>query len=191
MVPMLLVRMKLLDTTLRQSLLDVAWQSIYHGLECSAPLLPTPDDYPEALRECHGSFVTLTKEDRLRGCIGTLEATRPLVEDTARNAFAAAFQDPRFSPLTQDELDLLQVKISILSLNIAIEFVSEPDLLRQLRPGIDGLIIQQGELRATFLPAVWDSLPDPADFLRELKRKAGITTDDEPLTAWRYTTEFF
>ena len=83
MVPMLLVRMKLLDTSLRQSLLDVAWQSIYHGLECSAPLLPTPDDYPEALRECHGSFVTLTKEDRLRGCIGTLEATRPLVEDTA------------------------------------------------------------------------------------------------------------
>ena len=191
MVPTPLVSTKLLNTSLRQSLLEVAWQSIHHGLECSAPLLPTPDEYPEALRERRGSFVTLTKEDRLRGCIGTLEATRPLVEDTARNAFAAAFQDPRFSPLTQDELDLLQIKISILSLNIPIEFASEPELLRQLRPGIDGLIIQQGELRATFLPAVWDSLPNPADFLRELKRKAGITANNPPLLAWRYTTEFF
>ncbi|MCI0590191.1 MAG: AmmeMemoRadiSam system protein A [Gammaproteobacteria bacterium] len=181
----------MLDTCLRQCLLDVAWQSIHYGLERSEPPLLKPDDYPEILREHRASFVTLTKEKRLRGCIGTLEAIRPLVEDTAHNAYAAAFQDPRFSPLTRGELDKLDLKISILSLSTPIAFTSEEDLLRQLRPGIDGLIIQQGDHRATFLPAVWDSLPNPTDYLRDLKRKAGITTNDEPLKAWRYTTEFF
>ncbi len=129
----------------------------------------------------------------MRGCIGSLEARRPLVEDIAHNAHAAAFHDPRFPPLSPAELADLTIHIAILQPAEALAFHSEAELLAQLRPGIDGLILQDGAHRATFLPAVWEGLPEPRQFLNELKRKAGLRMDywSDSIQAWRYTTESF
>jgi len=147
-------------------------------------------DYDESLQAIRASFVTLNIEGRLRGCIGALEARMPLVADVAEHAFAAAFRDPRFPPVSESELSSIHIHISILTPSSPIDFEDEADLLRQLRPGEDGLIIAKGNRRATFLPSVWESLPDKAQFLQHLKQKAGIDDDsDDPLQAWRYTTE--
>ncbi len=174
-----------------ETLLGVARESIGHGLEAGSPLPVRGPDYEQALQAVRASFVTLNIEGALRGCIGALEAKLPLVEDVAQHAFAAAFQDPRFPRLTQSELPHLDIHISILTPNEPMQFDGEADLLGQLRPGIDGLIIAQGSRRATFLPSVWESLPDPAQFLAHLKLKAGLgnRNSPEPLQAWRYTTE--
>ncbi len=120
------------------------------------------------------SFVTLTKHGELRGCMGTLEAHRPLGEDVEANARAAAFGDPRFPPLSRDELDQARVEVSLLSRAEPLRFTSEADALGQLRPGIDGVILAYGPRRATFLPQVWEQLPDPHTFMAQLKRKAGL-----------------
>ena len=134
-------------------------------------------------------LVTLELNGTLRGCIGSLEATQPLVSDVALRAHAAAFSDPRFSPLEENELADLAVKISVLFPRMPVYFDSPGDLLRQLRPGIDGLIIARGDRSATFLPSVWRSLPDPEIFLKHLKDKASIPADADDFKAWRYTTE--
>ena len=172
-----------------ETLLGIARDSIGHGLDAGDPMVAS--NYERALQAVRASFVTLNIEDRLRGCIGALEAKRPLVEDVAAHAFAAAFQDPRFPRLTHSEFPRLDIHISILTPSEPIQFDGETDLLGKLRPGIDGLIIAQGGRRATFLPSVWESLPDPAQFLAHLKLKAGLgdRTSTEPLQAWRYTTE--
>ena len=174
-----------------QTLLDVARRSIAHGLSQGSALPVSVADYDEVLQTVRASFVTLQMQGSLRGCIGTLEAKMPLVTDVAQHAFAAAFRDPRFSPLTGPEFQEVDIHISILTPSTAIDFHDEADLLRQLRPGLDGLIIARGDRRATFLPSVWESLPDKAQFLQHLKTKAGIYDDDadEPLKAWRYSTE--
>lgn len=122
------------------------------------------------------SFVTLTRHGELRGCMGTLEAHRPLGEDVEANARAAAFGDPRFPPLSRNELDQVRVEVSLLSRAEPLRFTSEADALAQLRPGIDGLILEYGPRRATFLPQVWEQLPEPRLFLAQLKRKAGLET---------------
>ncbi len=174
-----------------ETLLGVARESIAHGLDAGGPLPVRSADYEQTLRAVRASFVNLTIERALRGCIGALEATLPLVEDVAQHAFAAAFRDPRFPRLSRSEFPQLDLHISILTPNEPMQFENEADLLGQLRPGIDGLIIAQGCRRATFLPSVWESLPDPAQFLAHLKLKAGLGNRDspEPLQAWRYTTE--
>lgn len=130
-----------------------------------------------ALQEPGATFVTLMKDGHLRGCIGSLEALRPLAEDVAHNARAAAFRDPRFAPLTAAEWPDTRVEVSLLAPAEALSFANEPDLLAQLRVGEDGLILQWGHHRATFLPQVWESLPDKRQFLMELKRKAGLPQD--------------
>jgi AmmeMemoRadiSam system protein A len=137
------------------------------------------------------SFVTLKISNVLRGCIGTLEAVRPLVEDVSENAFAAAFRDPRFSPVTEAELHTLQIDISVLSSPQPMRFDSEADLIAQLRPGFDGLILEEGRRRGTFLPTVWESLPEPKEFLRQLKLKAGLHPNhwSQEMKAYRYYTE--
>ncbi|NOX92825.1 MAG: AmmeMemoRadiSam system protein A, partial [Gammaproteobacteria bacterium] len=129
----------------------------------------------------------------LRGCIGSLEAHRPLVEDIAHNARAAAFSDPRFSPVTAQELPALEFHLSVLSPAVPLRFESETDLLEQIRPGIDGLVLEDGPHRGTFLPAVWESLPDAAQFLQHLKLKAGLPKDhwSDTLKISRYTTQTF
>lgn len=177
----------------RETLLDIAQTSIRHGLETGRPLEVDITRYSEALRQSLACFVTLHIEGALRGCIGSLEAHRPLVEDVAENAFHAAFRDPRFPPLAQTELPRLDVAISVLSSAQALEFSSEDDLIRQLRPGIDGLVLEEGSRRGTFLPSVWESLRDPTQFLQHLKNKAGLPMDywSAQIKVARYTTESF
>lgn len=140
-------------------------------------LAPTPlAERPEWQRP-GASFVTLTQQDDLRGCIGSLEAYRPLAEDVRANACAAAFRDPRFPPLTASELARTQIGISLLTPAQAMDWRDEADALAKLRPHIDGVILSAGRHRATFLPQVWEQLPEPADFLAQLKRKAGLAAD--------------
>lgn len=172
-----------------QQLLDIARRSIAHGLQHGQPLPVAVEEFTAPLREQRATFVTLTKNRRLRGCIGTTEAVDPLVVSVAKNAYASAFTDPRFPPLAAEELPLIHISISLLTPPVQLLFSSEQDLIQQLRPGIDGLIITQDNHRATFLPSVWESLPEPAEFLVHLKRKAGMPASVQVARAWRYTTE--
>lgn len=182
-----------LDKNLRAKLLQIAEDSIRYGLAHGSPLPISLNDFPETLQVLRATFVTLNRREALRGCIGSLEASRPLVEDISHNAYAAAFSDPRFSPLTATELNGLEIHISILSPPQTMNFDSEQTLLSQLRPGIDGLILQDMGRRGTFLPSVWQSLPQASDFLSHLKLKAGLPAGywSDTLTVQRYTTESF
>lgn len=175
----------------QQRLLDLAKNSIQHGLQAGRPIKINLDDYPAELTEPCATFVTLQKNHQLRGCIGMLEAVRPLAEDIAENAFSAAFKDSRFPPLTADELDDLDIHLSILTPAEPVSFSSEQDLLAQLRPGIDGLILEEGYRRGTFLPSVWESLPEPKQFLQHLKQKAGLPSDywSQNIRIYRYQAE--
>lgn len=177
----------------RTQLLLVARESIEHGLQLDRPLRVQPEAYPTTLRKQRASFVTLHRHQELRGCIGHLEACLPLVVDVAENAFAAAFRDPRFPPLTSRELQDLEIHISVLTPAVPMCFTSEADLLRQLRPGLDGLILEDGHHRGTFLPSVWESLPEAEHFLSHLKLKAGLRPGywSSSLKVKRYTTESF
>ena len=120
------------------------------------------------------TFVTLTQRGALRGCIGSLEAHRPLLEDVKANARASAFRDPRFKPLTAEELDATQVEVSLLSPQRQLTFRDEQEALAQLRPLIDGVVFECDRYRSTFLPQVWEQLPSKEDFIRHLKLKAGL-----------------
>jgi len=177
----------------RELLHKVARASIEHGLRTGRPLAVDTARYPPPLREPGASFVTLNEHGQLRGCIGSLEAIRPLVEDVAHNAYAAAFSDPRFPPLRASELPDLDLHISVLSPATPMQFDSEQDLIRQLRPGVDGLVLEDGYHRGTFLPAVWESLPEPREFLQHLKLKAGLPPDywSDTIRVSRYVTESF
>jgi AmmeMemoRadiSam system protein A len=177
----------------RAQLVKVAKDSVRHGLIRGSPLPVHPAEYPPVLKALRASFVTLELGGRLRGCMGHLEAFAPLVVDVAENAYAAAFRDPRFPAVSTTEVDDLDFHISVLSPAVPLSFTSERDLLAQLRPGIDGLILAEGARRGTFLPSVWDSLPDPAQFLTHLKMKAGLAPNhwSETLKVSRYTTESF
>lgn len=160
----------------RRTLLDLAGSAIEKALT-GERLAVRAMDYPEPLRAPRATFVTLHVGGELRGCIGTLEVRRTLVEDVVHNARAAAFEDPRFPPLGHAEFERLDIHISVLSVPEPVAFASEEDLLRQLRPRVDGLILQAGLRRGTFLPSVWEQLPEPREFLRSLKRKAGLPAD--------------
>ena len=180
-----------LDEAAQQMLLNVARDSIGHGLvHADFPEVPVAD-YPPPLRAIACTFVTLHIEQALRGCIGSLRAHRPLVADVARHAFAAAFSDARFGPLEHTELEALHIHISVLSELEPVTFDSDANLLASLRPGIDGLLIESGDQRATFLPSVWSSFPDAGDFLAALKNKAGMDARITGYKAWRYTTHDF
>ncbi len=183
----------MLHSTDRETLGAVARESIRQGLRTGRAFAPEPDGYSGTLLMPRASFVTLHRNEQLRGCIGSLEARRSLVTDVAANAFAAAFRDPRFTPLRAGEWDGLTLHISVLSAPEPVAFDSETDLLSGLRSGIDGLILQEGDLRGTFLPSVWTSLPEPAEFLSHLKQKAGLPPNywSATLKIWRYETESF
>lgn len=130
-----------------------------------------------ALRAPGATFVTLFCSGELRGCIGSLKATRPVGIDVRENARAAAFRDPRFAPLTATEFDATSIEVSLLSCAEGVCFGTEAELWSRLRPGIDGVTLELGDHRATFLPQVWDSLRDPREFLAALKDKAGLPVD--------------
>lgn len=131
----------------------------------------------ERLAEPGASFVTLTQDGQLRGCIGTLQAQRSLLEDIEKNALAAAFRDPRFPPLSAAEWARTRIEVSLLGEAEPLHFTNEADALAQLRPGVDGVILSAGTHRATFLPQVWSQLPSPAEFMARLKQKAGLPSD--------------
>jgi hypothetical protein len=153
------------------------------------PVVQLP--HPTWLDELGSVFVTLTRKGQLRGCIGSLEAHRSLGRDIEANAQAAAFRDPRFLPLTEHELDQIRVEVSILSKPEAMTFSNEANALAQLRPGIDGVIFQSDEHRSTFLPQVWQQLPEPREFMGHLKQKAGLPTDywSDQVRLFRYTVD--
>ncbi len=154
-------------------LLPIARSSISEAL--GQPLEATEN--AAWLQDKAACFVTLTQQQELRGCIGTLEAHRSLLEDVKSNARAAAFQDTRFTPLTAKELNLTEIEISLLSATQLIDFSNEQEALAQLRPGIDGVVFEYGSYRSTFLPQVWQQLPDTAEFVAHLKHKAGLSPD--------------
>jgi AmmeMemoRadiSam system protein A len=176
----------------RTELLRLARASIEAGLETGA-LAPFPGTPNAQLHERRATFVTLRHAGHLRGCCGSIEARYELAEDVWRNAWASAFADPRFAPLSRGEYAGLHLHISVLTPLETMQVTSEEDLLTQLRSDIDGLLLTLGTSRATFLPAVWESLPNPQDFVRQLKLKAGWPANfwSSQIQAWRYTTESF
>jgi uncharacterized protein len=145
-----------------------------------AKALDAPEDAPEDapwLQEPGASFVTLTQNGRLRGCMGSLEARRPLLDDVKDNAVAAAVRDWRFSPLTPEELPITRIEVSLLSPLEPMTFTNEASAMAQLRPGVDGVVFECGRYRSTFLPQVWAQLPTPLEFMARLKYKSGLSAD--------------
>lgn len=138
-----------------------------------------PTEHAPWLQDVGATFVTLTRQQQLRGCVGSLLAHRPLHEDVRANAVAAGFRDPRFTPLTIEEFEVTQVEVSLLSPQEPMTFSDESDALLQLRPGIDGIVLEYAALRGTFLPQVWEQLPQAEEFMARLKVKAGL-----PSTFW-------
>ena len=181
----------ILDQQHEKLVFDVIHKSIKSGLKNGSAYTPKTEDYHEILQKQYAVFVTLKIKNHLRGCIGTTEATMPLINAAAHYAYAAAFSDLRFKPLMTSEYEQLLISVSILTPAEKINFSGEQDLLNQLRPGIDGLIISKGNARATFLPVVWETIKERKTFLNDLKRKAGIDQSEIPEQAWRYTTEYY
>jgi len=171
-----------------EALLDVAVESIRHRLVHDEPLPVVIQSFPSALAESGASFVTLHRDRELRGCIGTAQPWRALIADVAANACAAAFEDPRFDSINMHEIDALEIELSLLGPAVPLAVFSEVELLAALRPGRDGLILSEGSRRGLFLPAVWDSVNGPADFVRHLKEKAGIAKWSSRVTVHRFET---
>jgi uncharacterized protein len=182
----------MLEASERRRLLALAQRSIASGIGSQQPEPAPREVWTPALLQRRATFTTLTQAGELRGCCGSLEPLRPLAQDIWHNAWLSAFADPRFPPVIESELDSLEIAISVLSPLEPIEFGDEFDLLCNLEPRVDGIMLSCGVRSATFLPAVWELLPEPHEFLAELKRKAGWTSALPPGTrAWRYRTETF
>lgn len=187
----------------QQILLNLARQSIAYGLQHHTRLPIQSMDYPPELSAILSTFVTLHSTDKrstdkhsankLRGCIGGLRAHQALIEDVAQHAYAAAFEDPRFPALTTPEFDTLRIEISVLSPQTIIKCQTEAELLATLRPGQDGLTLKDGNYHGTFLPTVWEQLPNKQDFVTELKSKAGMPSGywSTTLQVFRYSTISF
>ena len=155
----------------KQTLLKIARESIELVVQEKTLLKLNIDSYTPALREHGASFVTLTVQHQLRGCIGTLEAHQPLVEDVREHAIAAALEDPRFLPVEKSELNRIRIEVSRLGAPEALSYESSEDLIKKLNPHVDGVIIKYGERKATFLPQVWEKIPDPSEFMNQLCHK--------------------
>ena len=159
----------------QQTLLHMAREAMEHAVrgEKLSPL--QIESLTQALREQGASFVTLTIRGQLRGCIGALEAYQPLADDVREHAVAAALEDPRFPPVREDELSRIQVEVSRLTLPVPLEYKDADDLLSKLRPHVDGVILRDGFHRATFLPQVWEKIPNQSEFLDNLCYKMGTS----------------
>ena len=177
----------------QQLMLKVACDSLKNGVRLGAPLPVDASKYEDQLVANMATFVTLNINEQLRGCIGSLMAHRPLIVDIADNAYSAGFRDPRFPHITANELDLLDIHISILTTPEPISFSSKDDLLQQIRPGVDGLILSDGFSRGTFLPSVWEQLPEKDQFLQHLLMKAGLPSNywSDSIKIERYETICF
>ncbi len=177
----------------RAQLLDIARTSMTHAAETGEPIRVDTGDLSAALTAIRCSFVTLRQAGELRGCTGSLEPTKPLAIDVAQATWRTSLSDPRFTPVRIDEVAHTHIEISVLAPLREFPVQSEQDLLAQLQPGIDGLVLAAGHYRATFLPKVWENLPDPREFVRHLKQKAGLAPSfwSEDIQVFRYHTETF
>ena len=166
-----------LTTEEKETLLRLARQALEMGVR--GQTLPPLDleSMPPRLQEDGVSFVTLTIDGNLRGCIGALEPSMPLADDVREHAVAAALQDYRFPNVSPDELSQIEIEVSRLTIPVPLEYTTPEDLLNKLRPGIDGVLLRDGPRRATFLPQVWEKIPDPAEFLDNLCYKMGAESD--------------
>jgi AmmeMemoRadiSam system protein B/AmmeMemoRadiSam system protein A len=182
-----------LGTAEKQQLLYVARGAIHHKLTSRDDYNINLDHFPDVFKVDGAAFVTLNLGGTLRGCIGSLSAHRALAADVAHNAQAAAFNDSRFKPLTLAELRSVEIHVSVLSPPAPISVDGHSALLRELRPGIDGLIFEERGMRATYLPSVWEQLPDADTFVSQLRQKAGLPASgwDESTRVYRYTTDEF
>ena len=182
-----------LACTEQTALLEIARLSIANGILEQGPLAVNIARQPTALRQQRGVFVTLVQDGSLRGCIGSMEPELAIALAVADSAYSAAFRDPRFNPLGSAELDAVRIEVSVLSPMIDLYPADRADLLASLQPGTDGLLLSEGRHRATFLPTVWDQLPEPKQFLEHLLGKAGLAGDywSDRLRVQRYTTLTF
>lgn len=171
-----------LTATEVDTLVEVATASIRHAVLDHVAWRPVPGDFPPVLREPAAAFVTLHRDGRLKGCVGTLSAVDPLVVTVADRARAAALDDPRFRPVEPDDVAHLEVEVSVLTGSTPVEVSGYDDLVRTVRPGVDGVTVEAGPHRATLLPAVWDDVPTAAAFLGALWRKAGLEPGEWPRT---------
>ncbi len=145
------------------------------------------------MRTNRRTFVRVHTDGKLRGCVGSLAPNNPLIADVVQNAYRAAFEDMRFKPLTEGDLAQTDISVSVLSTPRAMNFRDEADLVAQIQPDTDGLILRDGDKRGIFLPVVWEQISAPKEFLRHLKKKAGLPLDhwSDGVKVWRYTTESF
>jgi AmmeMemoRadiSam system protein A len=176
----------------RSSLLALAHRAVAEGAQSRSPLSVQEEQFSSPLRAERAAFVTVYVDGELRGCTGELEARRSLVSCVLHHAYSAAFLDERFPPIQAQELPRLRISISLIVPQERIEFEDEHDLLQALEPGVHGLTISARGHHASFLPQVWETLPDPEGFLAHLKVKAGLPVAPIPgLQAWRYRSENF
>lgn len=185
---------EVLNRSYRTALLECAHQALVSSVrKAGQPPNVDTQSFPFALRGYGASFVTLNIGGRLRGCIGSLAPHRPLIEDVVINTAKAAFQDARFKPVRADEVSEITIKIAVLSPSSRLSFSNQHDLEAQLRPGQDGLIIQDGNHRGTFLPMVWDHFSTAHDYVQALKVKAGLPKDhwSDTFEAARFSAESF
>jgi len=183
---------KFVKENFSEFLLDICRKSIFSGFKTGHPLKIETSEYAEVLQQSGASFVTLEINDELRGCVGSILANQSLIEDISKNAFAAAFSDNRFEPLSEEEYEYLDIAISLLSAPSQMSFKDEEDLLSQIVPDIDGIIIKDGYYRAVYLPSVWEQLPDKRLFLNSLKQKAGLSYShfSKTFEVYRFRTEY-
>jgi len=183
----------MLEQSERSRLLGLARDSIARGLSAPAPEPLPQGEWSPRLLAPTAAFVTLTLSGELRGCRGTTEPLRSLAEEVWHSAWLTAFADPRFPPIAAEEAASLRIAISVLTALEPIACANEAELIEFLVPGVDGLVLRCGAARATFLPAVWKSLQEPRDFVRQLRRKAGLYGSHWPreMTALRYRAETF
>jgi AmmeMemoRadiSam system protein A len=183
----------MLEQSERSRLLELARDSIARGLNSAAPEPLPQGEWSAGLLVPRAAFVTLTLSGELRGCCGTVEPQRALAEEVWRSAWLSAFADPRFPPMASQEVDSLRIAVSVLTALEPIACSSEAELIECLVPGVDGLVLRCGAAGATFLPAVWQSVKEPREFVRRLRRKADLHGLLWPagMAAFRYRTETF
>ena len=178
----------------KQTLLILAREAVEYAVRRRNPPALDLKSLTPRLLEKGASFVTLTINDNLRGCIGALEAYQPLAEDVREHAVAAALEDPRFPPVVESELNRIKLEVSRLTAPRLLEYSSGEDLPGMLNPHMDGVILKDGHRRATFLPQVWEKIPDPKDFLDQLCYKMGARKNlwrDTKLQVYIYQVEEF
>ena len=179
-----------MENDIQKMLLDIARGAIYSGLY-NEVIIDKEDlvkKFPNFSKRA-ATFVTLNLDGDLRGCIGSLVAHKTLIDDLTLNAYKAAFDDPRFSPLTKEEFERVEIEISLLSQPLEIRYINIEDLKSKVNIGIDGMIIRQNDKQATFLPQVWEQLPNFEDFITHLFHKAGITDLETPIEVFVYQVE--